>query len=74
MGPWHWRNECLQAWAMTVLLYAGLVAWLGWAVLPFLLVQAAYGAQLLEVVNYIEHYGLRRQQGPDGRYERCAPE
>lgn len=72
-GPWHWRNECLQAWAMTVVLYGGLVAWLGWAVLPFLLVQAAYGVQLLEVVNYIEHYGLLRQKGPDGRYERCAP-
>lgn len=73
-GPWHWRNECLQAWAMTVVLYAGLVAWLGWVALPFLLVQAAYGAQLLEVVNYIEHYGLLRQKGSDGRYERCAPE
>jgi alkane 1-monooxygenase len=73
-GAWHWRNECLQAWAMTVGLYAGLVAWLGWAVLAFLLVQAAYGAQLLEVVNYIEHYGLLRQKGADGRYERCAPE
>jgi alkane 1-monooxygenase len=73
-GPWHWRNQCPQAWGLTVLLYAGLVAWLGWAVLPFLLVQAAYGVQLLEVVNYIEHYGLLRQQGPDGRYERCAPE
>ncbi|MCY4754016.1 alkane 1-monooxygenase [Pelomonas aquatica] len=73
-GPWHWRNECLQAWGLTVLLWGGLVAWLGWAVLPFLLVQAAYGVQLLEVVNYMEHYGLLRQQGPDGRYERCAPE
>ncbi|HEY0956271.1 MAG TPA: alkane 1-monooxygenase [Roseateles sp.] len=74
LGPWHWRNQCLQAWAMTVALYVGLVAWLGWAVLPFLIVQAAYGAQLLEVVNYIEHYGLLRQRAPDGRYERCGPE
>ncbi len=73
-GPWHWRNQCLQAWAMTFVLYAGLLAWLGWWVLPFLFVQAAYGAQLLEVVNYIEHYGLLRQRGADGRYERCAPE
>lgn len=73
-GPWHWRNECLQAWPMTVVLYAGLVTWLGWAVLPFLIVQAAYGVQLLEVVNYIEHYGLLRHKAPDGRYERCAPE
>ncbi len=73
-GLWHWRNQCLQGWAMTAVLYAGLVAWLGWAVLPFLIVQAAYGAQLLEVVNYIEHYGLLRRRGADGRYERCAPE
>ncbi len=73
-GTWHWRNQCLQAWAMTGGLYSGLIVWLGWAVLPFLLVQAAYGIQLLEVVNYIEHYGLLRRRGPDGRYERCAPE
>jgi alkane 1-monooxygenase len=71
---WHWRNECLQAWAMTVLLYGALVAWLGWVVLPFLLLQAFYGAALLEVVNYIEHYGLLRPNGPDGKPVRCAPE
>ena len=70
----HWRNEVLQAWSMTVLLYGGLVAWLGWIVLPFLLIQAFYGASLLEVVNYIEHYGLLRATGPDGRPVRCAAE
>ena len=59
---------------MTVALYAGLVAWLGWVVLPFLLVQACYGASLLEVVNYIEHYGLLRAPGPHGQPVRCAPE
>jgi alkane 1-monooxygenase len=32
------------------------------------------GASLLEVVNYLEHYGLLRQKQEDGRYERCAPE
>ena len=40
----------------------------------FLLLQAAYGFSLLEVVNYLEHYGLLRQKGKDGRYERCSPE
>src|SRR5581483_6127695 len=29
---------------------------------------------LLEVVNYLEHYGLLRQKREDGRYERCRPE
>lgn len=59
---------------MTVLLYGGLVLWLGWTVQPFLLIQAFYGASLLEVVNYIEHYGLLRATGPAGRPVRCAPE
>ena len=70
---WHWSNHNLQAWSMTVLLFAALTAWIGWAALPFLIVQALYGASLLEVVNYLEHYGLKRAKGPDGRYERVSP-
>jgi alkane 1-monooxygenase len=70
----HWRNECLQAWAMSLLLFGALTTWLGpWALL-FLLLQAAYGVSLLEVVNYLEHYGLKRATGPDGKPERCRPE
>ena len=38
------------------------------------MLQAVLGFSLLEVVNYIEHYGLLRQQRADGRYERCRPE
>jgi alkane 1-monooxygenase len=72
-GPWHWQNDNLQAWAMTVALYAAMLAWLGWVIVPFLAVQAVYGFSLLESVNYLEHYGLCRQKGPDGRYERCQP-
>jgi alkane 1-monooxygenase len=41
---------------------------------PFLLAQGAYGASLLEVVNYMEHYGLLRQKDAEGRYERTRPE
>ena len=72
-GPWTWQNDNLQAWAMTAVLYGALVAWLGWIVLPFLVIQAVYGFSLLESVNYLEHYGLCRQKGADGRYERCQP-
>ena len=32
------------------------------------------GFSLLEVVNYLEHYGLLRHKREDGRYERCLPE
>ena len=68
-----WRNENLQAWSLSVLLFAGLVALFGWQVLPLLVLQAGYGAATLEVVNYIEHYGLLRQKLADGRYQRCQP-
>ncbi|HKH78719.1 MAG TPA: fatty acid desaturase, partial [Solirubrobacteraceae bacterium] len=36
--------------------------------------QAVVGFSLLEVVNYLEHYGLLRSRREDGRYERTAPE
>ncbi len=73
ISVWSWRNDVLQAWAMTIVLFAVLTAVFGLVVLPFLLLQAL-GFSLLEVVNYLEHYGLRRQRREDGRYERCLPE
>lgn len=73
-GPWTLANENIQAWLMTVVLFGGLTAWLGWIALPVLLVQAFYAASLLEVVNYLEHYGLLRQKDANGRYVRCEPE
>jgi alkane 1-monooxygenase len=71
LAAWHWRNEVLQAWAMTAALYAALAAWFGPGVLAFLVVQAFYGASMLEVVNYIEHYGLLRAERHGGRREPC---
>jgi alkane 1-monooxygenase len=68
------RNDILQAWAMTVVLFGALVAAFGVVVLPYLLIQAVLGFSLLEVVNYLEHYGLLRQRREDGRYERTRPE
>jgi alkane 1-monooxygenase len=68
------HNDILTAWAMTVLLFGGLALVFGPVVLPYLLLQAVIGFSLLEVVNYLEHYGLLRQKREDGRYERCRPE
>ena len=70
---WSWRNDILQTTALTALLFGGLIAALGWIVAPFLLIAAFYGASLLEVVNYVEHYGLCRERVANGRYERCQP-
>ena len=68
------RNDVLNAWALSVVLFGGLVAAFGLEVVPFLAIQAVFGFSLLEVVNYVEHYGLLRQKVANGRYERCQPE
>ncbi|RQT50893.1 alkane 1-monooxygenase [Burkholderia cepacia] len=73
-SPWTWRNEVLHAWAMTVVVWGIAIALAGKVVIPFLVIQAVYGASLLEVVNYVEHYGLGRRKLPNGRYERCTPQ
>ncbi len=71
---WNIDNDNLQAWSLTVLLFGALIAWLGWAVLPFLVLQGLYSASMLEVVNYVEHYGLLRAKDASNRYVRCQPE
>ncbi|MCS7475244.1 fatty acid desaturase [Umezawaea endophytica] len=74
--PIHLGNDVLNAWLMSVVLWGAVVAWLGFGVLPYLVVQAVVGFSLLEVVNYLEHYGMaRRMVGAPGRrrYERVAP-
>jgi alkane 1-monooxygenase len=76
LGKSHWglHNDIVGAWAMTVVLFAALTIGFGPVVLPYLVLQAILGFSLLEVVNYLEHYGLLRQRKEDGRYERCLPE
>jgi alkane 1-monooxygenase len=70
---WTLQNDVLNAWALSLLLYGALIGAFGAGIVPFLLLQAAVGVALLEAVNYLEHYGLLRQQREDGRYERCLP-
>lgn len=71
--PFHPGNDVLNAWLMSLVLWVGLVAWLGVGILPYLLVQGVIGFSLLEVVNYLEHYGMLRQRTDSGRYERVLP-
>ena len=74
--PFRIGNDVLNAWVMSAVLWGAMLVWLGIGILPYLLVQAVVGFSLLEVVNYMEHYGMLRQRtGPDGtgRYERVLP-
>ncbi len=70
---WSLRNDVLSAWALSVVLFGGLIAVFGIGIAPYLVIQAVFGFALLEAVNYLEHYGLLRQRTANGRYERCSP-
>ena len=72
--PWtHRSNPFWRYWALQagmLLLALALGGWLGAALF---LVQAGVAIWQLEVVNYVEHYGLTRKHLGDGRYEHVLP-
>lgn len=70
---WSWHNKILQSYAVSAVLYGGLILAFGPVILPFLLIQTAFAWWQVTSANYIEHYGLLRAKQPDGRYERCQP-
>jgi alkane 1-monooxygenase len=70
---WHrsnpfWRYGLLQG-GMLILAFAlG-----GWQGVALFLLQAGVAVWQLELVNYIEHYGLTRRHLGEGRYEHVLP-
>ena len=75
-SPWRLDNDVLNAWLMSLALWVAVVAAFGLEVAPYLVIQAVVGFSLLEVVNYMEHYGMLRQKVGEGdrqRYERVLP-
>lgn len=72
--PWwdranpFWRYALLQG---AMLALAALLG--GWMGLALFLWQAFTAIWQLELVNYIEHYGLTREHLGDGRYEHVKP-
>ena len=73
--PWHhasnpfWKYWYLQG---IMLLLAFAVG--GWAGVGLFLVQAGTAIWQLELVNYVEHYGLTRKHLGDGKYEHVLPQ
>ncbi|WP_068298725.1 alkane 1-monooxygenase [Pararhodobacter sp. CCB-MM2] len=63
-----WRYAALQALALLAAVLAG-----GWLGLGLFLYQALVAITLLELTNYIEHYGLTRRHLGEGRYEHVLP-
>ena len=70
---WHqanpfWRYGALQAAMILLALVLG-----GWQGLLLFLWQAGVAVWQLELVNYVEHYGLTRRHLGNGKYEHVLP-
>ncbi|OYX45122.1 MAG: alkane 1-monooxygenase [Rhodobacterales bacterium 32-67-9] len=63
-----WRYGALQLAALGLALALG-----GWAGLGLFVWQAFVAVWQLELVNYVEHYGLTRRHFGDGKYEHVLP-
>lgn len=74
LPAFHWRNELIWWYAISALVCTGLIAAFGPLAGLLFVGQSFFAAAELEVVNYIEHYGLHRRKQADGRYERVTPE
>ncbi|TXH77574.1 MAG: alkane 1-monooxygenase, partial [Lysobacteraceae bacterium] len=69
---WSLSNELL-GWTLLWLLCVAAFWWrLGEQGLLFFLAQGFFAACSLEIINYIEHYGLERARLDDGCYERTT--
>jgi alkane 1-monooxygenase len=63
-----WRYWALQGGMLCLALILG-----GWSGLVLFLIQAGTAIWQLELVNYVEHYGLTRKHLGDGKYEHVQP-
>ena len=57
------HNRMVQYAAIQALLYVLILLALGWVAMLFFALQSLMAVHLLEAVNYVQHYGLRRQAG-----------
>jgi alkane 1-monooxygenase len=73
LAVWSLNNEIIQPALITLLLWSGLMIWLGPEILPFLLMASFWANFQLTAANYVEHYGLLRREISPGRYEPCQP-
>ena len=69
-----WRNELIWWYSLSALALAGFTLAFGWLGAVFFLAQSFIALNLLEIVNYLEHYGLHRRKLDNGHYERTTPE
>lgn len=70
---WSFRNEMIRFALFQFLFAAGILFLFGWKGLFLYALASLIGILLLETVNYVEHYGLRRREVAPGIYEKVKP-
>jgi alkane 1-monooxygenase len=73
ISPYSLRNRMTRYFATQAALYVVLLVALGPMAALFWFGQSLVAIVLLEVINYVEHYGLQRREIAPGRYERTQP-
>ncbi|VVC75589.1 Alkane 1-monooxygenase 2 [Aquicella siphonis] len=73
-NPLGWRNELIWWHTLSLVLAVALALLFGWLGLAFFIVQSAVAIIVLEIINYVEHYGLARKQLANGLYEPVSQE
>lgn len=68
-----WQNEMVRFSAVQALWLGSIFVFFGWKGLAGAVAIAVIGFLLLETINYVEHYGLRRQLLSSGRPEPVTP-
>lgn len=70
---WHWRNDLLQGYAISLAMALVVIGLAGWVAIPLLVLHHGIAWFHLTQANFVEHYGLKRAQKDNGRYEPCQP-
>jgi len=70
---WSLKNEMLLFQIIQLLFVGCIIYFFGGNIACLFILAALMGGLLLETVNYIEHYGLSREQTGNEQYERVQP-
>jgi alkane 1-monooxygenase len=80
LSTWSIHNEMIWfqilPFLLCSLLTAVMSAWFNrftWEVPVFFFIQSFFAFTLLELVNYVEHYGIQRKEIAPGKFERVNP-
>lgn len=68
----HWKNEMIRNTMLQTFYVIALLYYFDLRIMTLLLVSAIFSFLLLETIDYVEHYGLKRKKLVSGKFERLS--